>query len=678
MMGLFGILQLDRGDPLGFANVTGLLQAWLQDAGGFAALGLAVYLLYALTLPTDKSQSERLRVPVSTWMLAMSVLSLICYLGVLALLIMNRGAPPDPPLPPPGSVVKHEPPVWQMHLRPLLLMVAGIFALLGICEPFARDFLKIRGRRVWALARLSFKESLGYRIPWVLMGLVLLPFLFRNIWMSSTRPADEFRVLIVYVTVWFTLCLLIVAAIVSAFSLPNDIKNFTIHTVVTKPVERFEVVLGRFLGYTGLMTLTLALMTAITVVLVNTATIDPKAQAESETARVPVRGKLEFKSRKADFEGTNVGREFDYRRYIAGDPASPQRAIWHFYDVPSFMTAAGRDAVPVEFTFDIYKLTKGEENKGVFVTFRVVTHNCPQEVPRADQRGEWQWGEKPGEERGKGEDRKRAYEADLAKLPPGTITARPGSSGWKEINELAEKHGYYETRNKEVFDYAVMSLDIPAGIFRNAAQGNPGTEPGRDGKPQPRPRLSIYVKCESSGQLLGMAEPDLYLLEGNQTFTLNFIKGMFGLWCRLCILVGLAIACSTYLSGVLSLLLAAMIFVIGYASDHLTDVALNRNVGGGPFQTISQLVRTETPTTPFGDSSSAKVVLFADRSWAWMVRRFQNVFPDVESFTWTQFVSEGFNINSEYLAINLLMMIGYLFPWAVLAYYLLKSREVAS
>ena len=41
---LFGILQLDRGEPLGLANVSGLVQAWLQDAGGFGQdLGLDVF-----------------------------------------------------------------------------------------------------------------------------------------------------------------------------------------------------------------------------------------------------------------------------------------------------------------------------------------------------------------------------------------------------------------------------------------------------------------------------------------------------------------------------------------------------------------------------------------------------------------------------------------------------------
>src|SRR4051794_5342753 len=71
MSALLGILQLDRGEPYGYAQVAGLAQAWLQDAGGFAAVGLVVYLLYALSTPTDKSQSEKLRVPVSNWMMAM-------------------------------------------------------------------------------------------------------------------------------------------------------------------------------------------------------------------------------------------------------------------------------------------------------------------------------------------------------------------------------------------------------------------------------------------------------------------------------------------------------------------------------------------------------------------------------------------------------------------------------
>lgn len=52
--------------------------------------------------------------------------------------------------------------------------------------------------------------------------------------------------------------------------------------------------------------------------------------------------------------------------------------------------------------------------------------------------------------------------------------------------------------------------------------------------------------------------------------------------------------------------------------------------------------------------------------------------PDVTAYDWTDFVAEGFNVNAEYLVVNLLSTAGYLLPWFVLGYYLMKSREVAS
>ena len=219
------------------------------------------------------------------------------------------------------------------------------------------------------------------------------------------------------------------------------------------------------------------------------------------------------------------------------------------------MTAA-ENRVPVEFTFDIYKLTKGEQNRGVGVTFRFVTHQCPQQPPRADQTGEWQWADSVKTKEQEYKNEVKAFQ-DSGINPEGATPAN--KQAWDAVNKLAEKFGFFEVRNKEVFDYAVMGIEVPSGLFRNAQQGDPGTiEDKKDGKKRPAPRLSIYVKCESPGQLLGMAEPDLYLLEYEQPFALNYVKGMIGVWCWLCIVIGLAVACSTYLSGVLSMLATAV------------------------------------------------------------------------------------------------------------------------
>src|SRR5262245_61823208 len=143
---LFGILQLDKGEPYGFAEVGGLVQSWLQDAGGFAMIGLVVYLLYALATPTDKSQSEKLRVPTSTFMVLCAAIALVCYAGVGALYALQSPtrtaflgmtiAEPVLPPPPPGMPIIPPRPEFHTELIPLLTMIAGLFALLGIGEPF--------------------------------------------------------------------------------------------------------------------------------------------------------------------------------------------------------------------------------------------------------------------------------------------------------------------------------------------------------------------------------------------------------------------------------------------------------------------------------------------------------------------------------------------------------------
>ena len=765
---LFGILQLDRGEPLGFANVSGLVQAWLEDAGGFAMVGLVVYLLYAMATPTDKSQSEKIRVPVSSFMVATASLALVFYAACLGLLVfqavsgsthflkMPIAQPVD--IPPPGLPNYIPPPSFHTELFPILMMIAGAFALLGITEPFVRDLSKIArrnlslgfsgvrrvgrsisastsglftGRRrtalligvvaygavgaalyvlganrlfgiwvgwlfvaagvlvgtllvhmlfeaegpVWAIAKLSFKEASRSGLLWLFL-LVLVPFAFQNVWMANTKPVDEIRTLVDVTGLWMSILVVVSAVLFASFyGIPNDIKNLNIYTVVSKPIERFEIVLGRFVGYVALMTLVMMGLTGISLVLISNTNLSERAKEETYKARVPVRGKLEFKSRKLDFKGTNVGREFDYRRYITGHEKSPERAIWHFTKLPSDLAHPAGDRVPVEFTFDIYHLTKGEQNRGAIVTFRFVTHQAPQQPPRPDQGGEWQWHDSV-------KDKEEAYKNEVKKLQAeGTNpeTARPGDlKAWGEVNRLAEEYGFYELRGKEVFDYTVMGVEVPAGLFRNALKGDPGRFKDKDGVEKPAPRLSVYVKCETPGQLLGMAEPDLYLLEYEQPFALNYAKGMVGVWCWAVIVIGLAVACSTYLSSVLSLLATAVIFIFGFFPEHLNDVALNRNVGGGPFESISRTIKAEQPTTPLAESASAKALTLFDRAAAWVFRRVVNVMPDAESFNWTNFVSEGFNINSEYLVLNLLVTFGYLLPWAILAYYLMKSREVAA
>src|SRR5581483_4100350 len=283
---LFGLLILDR-DPFVFGDFPGLLQAWLQDAGGFAMLGLAVYLLYALRTPPEQAESARHRVGVTPLMLVAAVLAVLCYAVYGFLLFTGKGADRVnvQPVTDPNAFVKYTAPKFSTDLQPLALMAGGLFALVGIGQPFVQSLGRVRFRRIWALTKLGFKESVRSRVFWVFL-VFLLVFLFPAKWFFPIKPEDELRSTVAISSLAMNVLLLFTAALLAAFSIPNDIKNQNIYTVVTKPVERFEIVLGRFFGYTFLMTLALGGMTVISYVLIAAAGVDPKAQEETYKARV--------------------------------------------------------------------------------------------------------------------------------------------------------------------------------------------------------------------------------------------------------------------------------------------------------------------------------------------------------------------------------------------------------
>ena len=134
------------------------------------------------------------------------------------------------------------------------------------------------------------------------------------------------------------------------------------------------------------------------------------------------------------------------------------------------------------------------------------------------------------------------------------------------LDQLAEKYGIYEDTRK-VIDYHTLQVEVPGGLFRNAQA------PGRG---KLTPALEVQVKCEDRGQYLGVARSDLYLLEADGSFSANFFKGAVGLRCRLCLVIGVAVACSTFLTGVVSWLLAMFLYGAGLiyaATGSVTTVA---------------------------------------------------------------------------------------------------------
>jgi hypothetical protein len=548
--------------------------------------------------------------------------------------------------------------------------LGGFGAFVAVFVPFVAHLADLRWRRIWALALLTVKEVIRRRILWVFAALALV-FLFGT-WFIDTKPEQQVHSYVSVVYLAMAVLLLLTGSLLASFSLPTDIRQQTIHTIVTKPVERLEIVLGRFVGFMLVMTAAIAAMSLFSLIYVFRS-IDPDAAQESLKARVWLGGDLEFEGGDDPRRGTNVGEEWDYRGYISGpSPGHPvQYAIWTLKDLPANL--ANRDRVGFEFTFSIYRTTKAspaEEGKGVFCTFLLTTPFCPlvqsdREQPYVPLR--WQ-----------------EIEAERNRL------RGEGQSQAQIDDQIAEKFGVYEVKAKPVFNYHTQGFTVPGGLFRNLFAGQQeaqarlkelqskrGLSQAEEQALYTRP-LQVRARCDSRTQFLGMAQHDLYLLDAEQPFWLNFFKGAIGLWFWVCLATGLAIACSTYLSGVITWLCVWFLFLMGVFRDYARLVAEGRNEGGGPMESMLRLFNRQYLNAPLESTTATSIATFSDDIFRWVMRLFLAVFPDVDRYDFSSLVATGFNVSVSELTLTALYLGGYLLPWLVLAYYLVRSREVAT
>ena len=105
------------------------------------------------------------------------------------------------------------------------------------------DLAGMSPRRIFALARLAVQESLRRNVL-VVLPLFALLVLFAG-WFLDPTSTNPGKLYIGFIIAATNLRVCLVTLVLSAFSLPADIKAKAIQTVTTKPVRTGEIVLGR-------------------------------------------------------------------------------------------------------------------------------------------------------------------------------------------------------------------------------------------------------------------------------------------------------------------------------------------------------------------------------------------------------------------------------------------------
>jgi hypothetical protein len=237
---------------------------------------------------------------------------------------------------------------------------------------YASDLLSLSPRRILAITNLTFKEAVRRKALYVFVVFaVLLMFAGWFISDSNERPELQVNVHITFVLTTIAWLILPAAIFLSCWGIPEDIRLRSMHTVVTKPVPRLEIVLGRMLGFGTVTAVVLAIMGVIGLLWIER--VVPESVRHRLVCRVPVFGYLYFmdiEGRPRD-EGINVGDTWKYRSYIQGNTQA--RAVWVFSNITA--NSVGDEGVRIESRFEAFRTMKGTEKsvrEGIEAQFTLI------------------------------------------------------------------------------------------------------------------------------------------------------------------------------------------------------------------------------------------------------------------------------------------------------------------
>ena len=565
------------------------------------------------------------------------------------------------------------------------------------------DLLCMSPRRTWALAWLAVRESIRRWGVVVEFAVFVQVILLAGWYLDPTNP-NPARLYLSFLLTTTSYLVLGLALFLSAFSLPVDIASRTLHTVVTKPVRTSEIVLGRILGFTLIGTALLIPIAGLSYGFVlgglaHTHTLDPEtlvlaASADAKrpetktgrtsevyghthqvyvsgnqgrveparghwhkltvegsgdktsyriglhegmlTARVPIYGKLRFRDREGidTTKGVNVGDEWTYRSYIQG--GSPAAAIWTFQNIDPKSFPKG---LPLEMVIGVFRTYKGDIEKGVLGSISVRN-------PRTGLTVEVEIFES------------EEFTANKLFIPR---TIRKFSNAQVIPRKIRTKEGVKSIPARDQLDPG-LAAKKEFDVFKDLVA---------DG------RVEIWLKCLEPAQYIGAAQPDLYLRATDASFELNFIKGYFGIWLQMVLVIGFGVMFSTYLSGPVAMIATLGALVGGFFSEFMTKLARGEVEGGGPIEALIRLVQQQNVVTEMNPGVGTYAAQMADGVAQYGLRVMSAILPAFGQFNYADYVAEGFDISWNLILVRSVTALAFLIPVFVAGYFFLKTREVA-
>jgi hypothetical protein len=622
------------------------------------------------------------------WLLIVGGLALLLTLGGLLVLVLERG---------PGAAFS----------RLARLLVSG-----------AQDLFLLSPRRVWALSWLAVKESIRRRVI-VAFAVFVVVLLFAG-WFLDPSSAHPGRLYLDVVLSATSYLVLLLALFLSALSLPNDIRNRTLHTVVTKPVRPSEIVLGRVIGFTIVGTALLGAMCLLSYGFVVRGLSHSHAIDAADVARLEKAAATVKAGGKLDLQTT---RDQGHRHRFHIDPSLPTRSrtihldeeAGHIHDLTYTIRrttdAAGKAVAKLDYTLGpprgalvarvpVYGKLVFRDKSGIdaergincgdestyrsFIqggsqaaavwTFDLDPRQFPKEVPVEMNIGVF-----------------RTYKGNIEKGVLGSLAVRNPKNGLTVETEIFESMEFAIKKvslPRKIVNYSSKQIiprktQTPRGmvISPSPQQYDPAllkkTEFDLFGDLSDNGRFEVWLRCLEPAQYFGAAQPDLYVHAGDASFELNFVKAYLGIWMQMVLMIAFGVMFSTFLSGPVALTATLGALIGGLFNDFMTQLAHHQVIGGGPTEAAVRMLKQQNVVSDLDPGLGTTVVRMMDVPMEYFLRLMSSILPSFGDFSYSGFVAYGYNVDLNMLAVHLLTTLAFLVPLFVAGYFFLKTREVA-
>ncbi len=519
--------------------------------------------------------------------------------------------------------------------------VAGPVAVMARLRQGLKDFLSFSPKRTCAIALLTVMEAVRRK---ALMVFVLFAFLmmFAGWFLNSELPVDmQVKNAVSFalkVVLWLTG---MVVLLLSCWSIPEDIRVRSIHTVVTKPVRRNEIVMGRILGFSLVSALIVTIMGTVGYVWVLRQVPEdshpelsltkriclaigllPDLPAEVKVkkfCRLPVYGTLEFLDNEGNIaqKGVNTGDIWEFRSYIEGG-SSKSAAIY------KFPMGQPVDQIRTESRFEAFRTHKGRIGQSLLVRYMLVNPTHPNKQLR---------------------------------VPLPSFEIKEFSLNEQIIDRKIKFYDEDLKDNREV------------DLFGDLVHVDEKTKQNT---------LMIEVQCLDSGQYLGMARPDFFIRLPDRSFLLGYFKAVFGVWLLTIFIISISVTASTFVKGPVAALLTFSVLIVGQGlRGFMVKLITGEQKGGGPVESIYRLVEHKNDTIELPASVGVDIMQGIDKvmlSGLWLAQR---LIPDLSCFEMSPYIANGFDVPwGVAMFRSLAMTIGYLIPCLLVGYYSLTLREL--